>query len=83
MVNNTVIPAYRKPILKAFKTLLNETPLSGLDLEIMPIRPVSSADRINVSEVWTINELRKETGKDEIEEGEGFVKREKKEENGV
>lgn len=83
MVNNTVIPAYRKPILKAFKTLLNETPLSGLDLEIMPIRPVSSADRINVSEVWTINELRKETGKDEIEEGEGFVKREKKEENGI
>jgi len=83
MVNNTVIPAYRKPILKAFKRLLNETPLSGLDLEIMPIRPVSSADRINVSEIWTINELREETGKDEIEEGEGFIKQDKKEENGI
>jgi hypothetical protein len=49
----------------------------------MPIRPVSSADRVNVQEVWTINELRKETGKDEIEGGEGFVKQDKKEENGL
>ena len=81
MVNNTVIPAYRKPILKVFKKLLEETPLSGLDLEIMPIRPVSSADRVNVSEVWTINELRKETGKDAIEGGDEFIKREK--ENGI
>ncbi len=81
MVNNTVIPAYRKPILKVFKKLLEETPLGGLDLEIMPIRPVSSADRVNVSEVWTINELRQETGKDAIEGGDEFIKREK--ENGI
>tara|TARA_R100000808_G_C2145467_1_gene153297 strand:+ start:523 stop:1794 length:1272 start_codon:yes stop_codon:yes gene_type:complete len=83
MVNNTVIPAYRKPILKVFKKLLKETPLDGYTLDIMPIRPVSSADRVNVSEVWTINELRQETGKDEIEGGDEFVKQDKKEENGV
>jgi hypothetical protein len=76
MVNNTVIPAYRKPILKAFEGVLLETVLGGLKLEIMPIRPVSSSDRVSLTDVWTINELRQETGKDELEEMEGeFVKK--------
>ena len=77
MVNNTVIPAYRKPILKAFERVLDETVLGGLKLRIMPIRPVSSSDRVTLTDVWTINELREETGKDHIEELEGeFVKKE-------
>ena len=76
MVNNTVIPAYRKPILKAFERVLDETVLGGLKLRIMPIRPVSSSDRVTLTDVWTINELREETGKDHIEELEGeFVKK--------
>jgi len=79
MVNNTVIPAYRKPILKAFERVLDETVLGGLKLRIMPIRPVSSSDRVTLTDVWTINELREETGKDRIEELEGeFVKKEVK-----
>ena len=79
MVNNTVIPAYRKPILKAFEGILTETVLGGLKLRIMPIRPVSSSDRVTLTDVWTINELREETGKDSIEELEGeFVKKEVK-----
>lgn len=83
MVNNTVIPAYRKPILKAFERVLDETVLGGLNLKIMPIRPVSSSDRVSLTDVWTINELREETGKDPIEELEGeFVKKERQQ-NGV
>jgi len=79
LVNNTVIPAYRRPVLKAFETILRETSLNGLSLGIMPIRPVSSADRVTLTDVWTINELREETGKDPIEEMAGqFVKKEVK-----
>jgi len=83
MVNNSVIPAYRKPILTAFEGVLVDTILGGLKIRIMPIRPVSSADRVTLTDVWTINELREETGKEPIEDLEGeFVKKETKE-NGV
>jgi len=82
MVNNTIIPAYRKPILKAFEGVLLETVLGGLTLKILPIRPVSSADRITLTDVWTINELRIETGKEELEELDGeFVKKVETKEN--
>lgn len=83
MVNNSVIPSYRKPILTAFEDVLVDTILGGLKIRIMPIRPVSSADRVTLTDVWTINELREETGKEPIEDLEGeFVKKETKE-NGV
>lgn len=69
MVKNTVIPDYRIPVLKVFENILNNTELfNDVQLSIKPVVPVSAADKIDVSKIWSVDEQREETGKDPFED---------------
>lgn len=74
LVKNTVIPTYRKPILKALSLSLKGTPLEGLEMYVKPLTPVSLMDKIEPMQVWSLEELRRETGKPaQLVEGDTMI----------
>lgn len=71
LVKNTIVPDYRAPVLKALSKILNKTALfTNVELGIIPLVPVSMADKIEPSEIWTVDEQRAETGKEALEDEE-------------
>ena len=68
LVKNTIVPDYRAPVLKALQKILNQTNLfTNVELGIKPLVPVSMADKIEPSDLLTVDEQRAETGKEDLE----------------
>lgn len=69
LVKNTIVPDYRDPILKSLSKTLNKTNLfTNVELGIIPLVPVSMADKIEPSDVWLVDEQRAETGKEALKD---------------